>query len=222
MDPGVLRAFLETPEYKHGIRSMESIVAMSLLSGRTSFARSSLPAEAQLDLHVDGQEFLALVQQMDLEGELLERLAEANHKMFLAGLSAEERRTHSSAISYAGLPQEEKEQNRGAVRDIAIKLARGGYIMIPARSNEPPFQFPGPHLEHLAEMEHERWMLAKLEAGWVHAAQTNKGKELHSALLPWDELPEEEKEKDRNLVRSIPRILAKAGYTVVRSREQDT
>jgi len=29
------------------------------------------------------------------------------------------------------------------------------------------------------------------------------------------ELPEEEKDKDRNLVRGIPRILAKAGYRIV-------
>jgi len=36
------------------------------------------------------------------------------------------------------------------------KLAVAGYIMIPARSNEPPFNFPGKPLELLAEAEHER------------------------------------------------------------------
>jgi len=228
IDRGVLRAFLETQEYKHGIRSMEAIVAMSLLSGKTSFERSSLPAEAQLDLHVHGQEFLALVQQMDLEGELLEKLAEAAHEVFCEGLkdrgyrwestTDEERKTHSSLKPYAELPEEEKEQNRGTVRHIANKLARIGYVMIPARSNEPPFEFPGRHLEQLAEMEHERWMQAKIEAGWRHAPETDKEKSLHAALLPWDELPEEQKEKDRDLVRGIPPILAKAGYTVVRLR----
>lgn len=232
IDPGVLRAFLETREYKHGIRSMESIVAMSLLSGRTSFERSSLPAEAQLDLHVDGQEFLALVQQVDLVDELLEKLAEANHQVFCEGLESqayrwgpetdEKLKTHSSLKPYDELPEDEKEQNRGAVRDIPNKLARSGYIMIPARSNEPPFEFPGPHLEQLAEMEHERWMQAKLEAGWQYATKTDKEKRLNAALLPWDELAEEEKEKDRTLVRAIPRILAKAGYTVVQLRGKET
>jgi len=218
MDLGVLRAFLQTREYKHGIRSIESVVAMSLLSGRTSFERSSLPSEAQLDLHVDGQEFLAIVQQMDLRDELLERLAGANHEIFWEGLSDEERETRSSLRSYADLPKEEKEQNRGAVRDVPNKLARIGYVMIPARSNEPPFKFPGPHLDRLAEMEHKRWMQAKIEAGWQHAPETNKKKKLHADLLPWAELPEEEREKDRVLVRAIPRILAKAGYTVVKLR----
>lgn len=216
MDTGVLRAFLQTGAYKHGIRSMESIVAMSLLSGKASFERSSLPSETQLDLHVDGQEFLALVQRMDLEGELLEKLAEANHELFCEGLSAEERKTHTSAKPFAELPEQEKEQNRGAVRDIPNKLARIGHVMIPARSDEPPFEFPGPHLDQLAEMEHERWMQQKIDAGWRHAAETDKENQLHSALVPWNELPAEEKTKDENLVRAIPRILATAGYTVVK------
>jgi hypothetical protein len=203
---------------------MESIVAMSSLSGRTSFERSNLPAEAQLDLHVDGQEFLALVQQLDMGEELLERLAEANHVEFCDGIreigyrpgpqTDEKLKTHSSLKPYAELLEEEKQQNRGTVRDIPNKLARTGYIMIPARSNEPPFEFPGPHLDHLAEMEHERWMQAKLKAGWQHAPKTAKEKKLHSALLPWEELPEEDKEKDRLLVQAIPRIVAKAGYTI--------
>ena len=226
IDRGVLRAFLRTREYKHGVRSMEAIIAMSLLSGKTAFERSSLPAEAQLDLHVDGQEFLSLVQQMDLQGDLLEKLAEAAHEVFCEELRAlgyrlgprtdEKRKIHSSLKPYAELPEEEKEQNRGTVRDIPNKLARIGYVMIPARSDEPPFEFPGPHLEQLAAMEHERWMQAKMEAGWRYAPETDKQKKLHAALLPWDELPEEEKEKDRMMVRAIPRILARAGYTVVK------
>ncbi len=228
IDSGVLRAFLQTREYKHGIRSIESIVAMSLLSGKNAFERSSLPAEAQLDLHVDGQEFLALVQQMDLEGELLEKLAEAAHKVFCDGLKArgyrwgpqtdDKLKTCSALVPYADLGEEEKEQNRGNVRDIPAKLARIGYVMVPPRSDEPPFDFPGEDLEKLAEMEHERWMQAKIEAGWHYAPKTDKEKKLHEALLAWDELPEDEKEKDRTLVRGIPRILAKAGYTVVKLR----
>src|SRR5207247_10888514 len=44
IDPGVLRAFLQTGKYRHGARSLESIVAMSTLYGKTGFERSSLPA----------------------------------------------------------------------------------------------------------------------------------------------------------------------------------
>jgi hypothetical protein len=228
IDGGVLRAFLRTSRYRHGVRSMEAIVAMSLLAGKTSFERSSLPAETQLDLHVDGRDFLALVQQMELEGEVLEKLAQAAHDIFCEGLRTrkyeygpqtdDRLKTPSSLKPYSELPEFEKDQNRGNVRDIVNKLARIGYVMIPARSNEPPFDFPGSDLELLAEMEHERWMKQKLREGWEYAQETDKSRKLSPALLPWDRLPEREKEKDRDLVRVIPKILAKAGYAIVKSR----
>ena len=82
-------------------------------------------------------------------------------------------------------------------------------------------------------MEHGRWMKAKIEAGWRWAAETNKEQKLHKDLLPWrlltpaetaaigeGTLAEEEKEKDRKLVRGIPQILAKVGYTVVKLKEE--
>jgi len=229
IDRGVLRAFLRISEFKHGIRSMESIGAMSQLAGKNSFERSSLPSEAQLDLHVDGQEFLSLVQQMDLTGELLEKLAVAVHQVFIEHMQAqgykygevtdEKAKIHSSLVPYDQLPEDEKEQNRDLVRDIAMKLAGTGYIMIPARSDEPAFEFPGAHLDDLAEMEHERWMQLKLDSSWQYAPKTDKQQHLHEALVPWEKLSEEDKEKDRVMVRQIPDILAHAGYTIVRLRE---
>lgn len=235
IDPGVLRAFLRTREYRHGARSMESIVATSRLSGRTAFERSSLPPAAQLDLHVDARDFLAHVQRLALEGELLERLAEANHAVYCEGLAARGETTSAAGMAYADLSEEMKEQNRGAVRDIENKLDRAGYVVVPARSDEPPFDFPGEELERLAEMEHDRWMRAKIAAGWRWGEERTADR--HPALLLWNgrgdpaatgrftpeemdalgpgALPEEEKEKDRDLVRGIPAILARAGCTVL-------
>jgi hypothetical protein len=63
IDDGMLRAFLEVGEYIHGARSMEAIVQMSSLAGKPRFERSSLPAPQQLGIHVDADEFLALVQE---------------------------------------------------------------------------------------------------------------------------------------------------------------
>ncbi len=227
IDQGILRALLETKCYKHGVRSMESILAMSMLAGKSSFERSNLPPEDQLNLHVDGRDFLARVQQMDLEGELLETLAKAAHEVFYDGLEAQgfqygpqtdlKQKTHSALIPYESLSEELKESNRSNVRDIANKLAAAGYVMIPARSNEPPFDFPGTDLEFLALKEHERWMAALISAGWRHSHETDRTKKMHSALVDWDELPEEEKEKDREMIHGIPQILAKAGYAIVKS-----
>ncbi|MBT9136742.1 MAG: hypothetical protein DDT34_01824 [Firmicutes bacterium] len=226
IDQGVLRAFLLTREYKHGARSMESIVAMSQLADKTSFERSSLPSEAQLNLHVDGRDFSALVHRIELDKDLVEKLAEAAHKVFCAHLRAEgyrygpvtdeDKKEHSSLKDYAELPEDEKEQNRNNVRDIANKLSSVGYAMVPLRSNETPGEFSSSEVEKLAEMEHERWMRQKLDAGWKYGEETDKPRRLHQCLVPWNQLPPKDVAKDRALVTAIPKILARAGYTVVK------
>jgi hypothetical protein len=227
IDRGVLRALLKIGQFKHGARSIESLLAMSQLTGKTAFERSCLPSESQLDLHVDGKSFLSLVQQVELEGKMLEDLAEAAHEVYCEGMQArgykygsrtdEELKTHIALVPYAKLSEEMKDQNRQNVRDIPVKLAVAGYIMIPARSNEPPFNFPDESLEELAEAEHERFVRSKLEDGWAYASETDRAKKLHKCLVPWDKLPEEEKKKDRDLVRGIPEILAWAGYAIVKA-----
>jgi RyR domain-containing protein len=248
IDSGVLRALLYTDEYKHGVRSMESVVAMSLLSGKIRFERSCLPAAAQLDLHVDAADFQALVQRIELDDNLARELAGLIHEKFRQRLINEryepgprtddKRKLHSSLVPYEELPEEEKRQNIANAQDIPNKLAQVGYIMLRARSEEEPIEFPPCIVERLAEMEHERWLKAKLEAGWRWASETDKDKNLHKDLLPWRklskkqmkklytregvkalgarELPDKEKEKDRDLVRSIPWLLQKVGYTIIK------
>jgi hypothetical protein len=66
IDPGVLKAFLEIEEYKHGVRSMETIIMTSLLQGQSHYERSCLPPEEQLDLHINASEFLDLVHEIVL------------------------------------------------------------------------------------------------------------------------------------------------------------
>jgi len=226
---GVLRALLKIGYYKHGARSIESIIAMSQLSRKNAFERSCLPSETQLDLHVDGKSFLALVQQVELEGPLLEALAEAAHEVYREGMLArgykygaktdDRRKTNPSLVQYADLPEFLKQANRLNVRDIPSKLAVAGYVMTPARSNEPPFNFPGEALERLAEAEHERWMQSKLADGWKYGRRTDPGKKENKCLVSWEELPERERAKDRDLVRGIPAILARAGYAIMKAGE---
>ena len=225
LDPGVLQAFLEVPDYRHGARSMEAIIEMSQLTGSSSYQRSCLPSEAQLDLHVDGRRFLALVQRPDLSGELLEQLAAAAHEVFRQDLLQrgyrpgpvydEDRKISPQLCPFSELSEEDKEQNRATVRDIPGKLAKAGYLMTPAKSEEASTSFPGDFLEQLAQDEHDRWMTAKAATGWVHGVPTNEQARQHEALLAWDELPETQKKKYRALVAGIPAILSRCGYAVI-------
>ncbi|MFZ2096978.1 MAG: hypothetical protein WAV05_10105, partial [Anaerolineales bacterium] len=63
IDDGVLNAFLLIPKFKHGTRSIETILKTSQLSGKEKFHRSDLPPESQMNLHVDGQQFFEFITQ---------------------------------------------------------------------------------------------------------------------------------------------------------------
>jgi hypothetical protein len=226
VDPGVLSALLGVSRYRHGARSMESILAMSQLSGRMRFERSCLPPEAQLDLHVDGLELLALVQQIQLTPEMLERLAVAAHEVFCEGRGregyrygkekSEEKKTHPQLVPYEKLDEWARKSNRDTVRSIPRKLATAGYTMIPSRGNQLSLEFPGEDLDKLARLEHQLWMEEKLADGYTLGDSEMDGARFNEFLLPWDELPEGVRHIDRDLVRGIPAILARAGYAVVK------
>jgi hypothetical protein len=252
IDDNLLDAFLETQTYWHGVRSMESIIAMSQISGKTRYERSCLPPIAQLNLHVAGWEFMSRVQKLKFEGEALDKLARAIHEDFCEYMSGrgyiygekinDDARppTHSALKAFDSLPDYEKTQNIQHALSIPEKVASVGYVMIHARTNEPPSIFPDNDIDILAEAEHIRWVKAKLaqDPRWHYAPKTNKASFEHNCLLPWKmmgekelaevftpeernvigrkELPDAEKEKDRALVRRIPNILARLGYTVTR------
>lgn len=229
IDPGVLNAFLRIGRYKHGARSMESITAMSQLAGKNSFERSSLPSESQLDLHVDGLEFLALVQQIVLTPEILEKLSAAAHEIYCESKKADgfsyspeknqEKKTSPLLVSYAELPEWAKEATRVNVRTVPQKLAASGYIMIPARSNQPALEFPGDDLEKLARLEHELWLSAKIAAGFLPGVPTAEDPKRNEYLVDWEQLDDDIKNIDRNLIKGIPRILARAGYAIEKTRK---
>lgn len=236
IDSGVLRAFLEVGRYKHGARSLESIITMSTLAGKRRFERSALPSEQQLNLHVDGRQFLSLVQRVELIGEVLEKLAAAAYD-----LEQDSTAPSDSLAAYNTLSGERKEAYRQIVRTMPSRLAAVGYVMRPARSDDLPFHFPAADREQLAQLEHERWLQTMLASGWRYGHTFDSHERLHPHLLPWqplsegdpkqhagesnrqaselDQLPATEKEKSRERIDGIPRILARVGYTLSKVRE---
>jgi hypothetical protein len=170
-----------------------------------------------------------MVHHLELNEELLEKLARLNHQLFFNNLKSQgyvwgkvtdetaDPKTNSSLVSYTALSSHKKEKNRAIVRDIPNKLAAFGYAIVPMRNNEQPVEFLIPELKEMAILDHEQWMDAKLKDGWKFALQTNKAKKLHALLVDWERLPKEEKEKRIALVsENIPRLLKEAGYTIVK------
>ena len=59
----------------------------------------------------------------------------------------------------------------------------------------------------LGRMEQRRWCAERWLAGWSYAEKTDRNARKSAALVPWEELPEVERDKDRRQVDSIPRVL---------------
>jgi hypothetical protein len=80
IDRNVLRALIKVSEYKHGARSIQEIIKMSLLSERKSFEPSCLPPRQMLMQHTDADDFLNLLRR---EYQLNEKSAEIFSKLIL-------------------------------------------------------------------------------------------------------------------------------------------
>ena len=121
----------------------------------------------------------------------LESKARENHEAYLAGLSQVER---FKATGWDELPENLKESNRWAVLHREIKQE------IWSRTSESARQSL---VEHLSICEHQRWMGEKAMDGWRYAdlPEQDKKRRQHPSLIPWRDLSESEKEKDRVQVR---------------------
>lgn len=64
IDPNLLTILLTVHEYKHGARSMEAIIDMSVLGKYQSWQKASLPPKDQLELHINGTESIDLLEKI--------------------------------------------------------------------------------------------------------------------------------------------------------------
>jgi hypothetical protein len=59
-------------------------------------------------------------------------------------------------------------------------------------------------------------MNEKLEGWWHYGSQRDDAQKIHPSLVPYGELSEPEKEKDRDTIRQIPEILSLIDFQVYR------
>lgn len=75
-------------------------------------------------------------------------------------------------------------------------------------------------IETLAQVEHALWMKEQAGLGWIKGdpakqSEAPRGKTYNENMVPWGELQSEAREYDRNIVRRLPVVLAKADYKLV-------
>ena len=69
--------------------------------------------------------------------------------------------------------------------------------------------------ELLAENTHDLWAAQRLAEGWSYGERRDDQQKLHPCLVPYEQLPESEKEYDRTTALGALKTILVLGYTIV-------
>lgn len=68
--------------------------------------------------------------------------------------------------------------------------------------------------EQLAKNTHDVWAKSRIEQGWTYGETRNDAKKETPCLVAYDNLPEDEKEYDRNTAIETLKLIIKLGYSI--------
>lgn len=107
------------------------------------------------------------------------------------------------------LDERARDANRDQADWISRLLSDLGYsVLVSGRRVERPQELSEAEVHSLAELEHRRWCMQKLLAGWSRGTVKDWDAKWHPDLAAWDELSPEERQKDMDAVRAWPSMLA--------------
>lgn len=71
-------------------------------------------------------------------------------------------------------------------------------------------------VEKIAENVHEVWAQSRMEQGWTYGEERNDVLKTHPCLIPYEELPEEEKAYDRDTAFGTLKLITKLGFKITK------
>ena len=69
-------------------------------------------------------------------------------------------------------------------------------------------------VESMAKNVHEVWAQNRINQGWSYGKQRNDELKHHPCLIPYEELPEEEKKYDRDTSLETLKLIIKLGFKI--------
>ena len=102
-----------------------------------------------------------------------------------------------------------------AKEEAFTKITNDQYIPQPIDTSA--VQLPG-KLDVLGELiaknVHEVWAQSRMEEGWTYGKERNDELKQHPCLIPYEDLPEEEKAYDRNTAFGTLKLIGKLGFKI--------
>lgn len=75
--------------------------------------------------------------------------------------------------------------------------------------------------EAIAENAHEIWAENRQKEGWTYGPQRNDELKLHPDMIPYSQLPEGEKDYDREMAMQTLKLIQKLGYDIVKREDTE-
>lgn len=72
-----------------------------------------------------------------------------------------------------------------------------------------------PLVEALAKNVHEVWAQSRISQGWSYGSERNDELKQHPCLVPYENLPEVEKDYDRNTAIGTLKLITYLGFKIV-------
>jgi hypothetical protein len=176
-------------------------------------------------LHADGVRVVGTDELTRNHGLVLnftrELMAQTNHQDYLNlrfRRGARPGPNERGLLPWKDLEPDLKSANFDQVDHIPTKLRAAGCRAVPVEQGEVVslLEFTPEEVEMLAAMEHERWMEERKRRGWRWGPETDHVRRLNKFMVPYDELPENVKDYDRDPVRRLPGNLARMGFALAR------
>lgn len=149
------------------------------------------------------------------ELEDLEMLARAIHDLYNGKQLARYPDKPLKYPDFNDLTDSLKYSNLRQAMDIPEKLRLMGFVMRQAGSaGDPVPDIPEEYVEYFAELEHDAWISERKASGWSKGEFTDAEKKVTPYLVPYDELPDDIKQLDRDTILNIPKLLSRIGMAV--------
>lgn len=118
------------------------------------------------------------------------------------------------------LPEDARALNLVQAAAFPRTLAAIRCTVAPRTSLADPFFFRPGEVETLARREHQHWLEEQRARGWKAGAKRSDRNKVHPLLLPWEQLSEADRSRNRAIVRARPllfdRVLEREGLQIVR------
>ena len=69
-------------------------------------------------------------------------------------------------------------------------------------------------VEKMAKNVHDVWAQSRISQGWTYGPERNDALKHHPCLVPYEELPEEEKAYDRDTALGTLKLICKIGFKI--------